>query len=125
MLKAKLDPKQEPEETVITELREWQRTNCDKTKWIAHVQELRRHKLGDNAWILNELIREYELEVKRLKRHGIADDIVELGSELIRVPELLFSPAGLISYDQCGISEAIENVITNLRKPELSEVCYL
>jgi hypothetical protein len=58
-----------------------------------------------------------------LKRHGIADNVIEIGPELIRVPELLFSPNALINYQQCGISEAIDNVMKKLNDYKISEVC--
>jgi len=123
-IKTQLNPKLEPEETVIDEIKEWQKhTNSDESKWISYIRQLRGNKIGENAWILNELLREYELETKRLKRHGIADNMIEIGPELVRVPELLFSPKALINYQQCGISEAIENVMKKLDNIKISEVC--
>ncbi len=126
IIKIQLNPKQEPQETVIDEIKEWQKhINCDEMKWISHIRELRSNKIGENAWILNELSREYELETKLLKRHGIADNVIEIGPELIRVPELLFSPNALINYQQCGISEAIDNVMKKLNDYKISEVCHV
>lgn len=126
ILKIQLDPKHEQEPNVIDELKELQRsTNCDESSWISYVRDIRCSRVGENAWILNEILREYELETKRLKLHCVAENVIELGSELIRVPEMLFAPNALINFKQCGISEAIENVIKSLEKPELSEVSLL
>ncbi|CAG2116042.1 unnamed protein product [Medioppia subpectinata] len=125
-IKIQLNPKSVPEMTVIDEINEWQNQNTyDELQWTSYVRQLRTNKIGENAWILNELLREFELESKRLKRVGVGDNVIEFGPELIRVPELLFSPNALIQYSQCGISEAIEAVIKQLDNPEISQTIFL
>ena len=67
--------------------------------------------------------KEGENEVKRLKKpNGLSS--IKLGSELIRVPELLFSPQALIAFDQCGVSEALSNVIKKMNDNKYFEVVY-
>ncbi|RWS26459.1 Actin-related protein 5-like protein [Leptotrombidium deliense] len=125
ILKSKLDPKQESDETVIDEMRDWLKQNNDEQKWVNHINDLKKSKVGENLWILNELLREYETETKRFKRFGGLEDVVEIGSEQIRIPELLFSPHSLIRFEQCGISEAIENVLSKVDHPHLGENIFV
>ena len=119
-----MNPKMMTRSTVIDEIKEWQKQNSssDESQWVSYIRLLRNNKIGENAWILNEILREYELDSKRLKRHGIADNVIELGPELIRVPELFFSPNALISYPQMGVTEAIEEVIKQLDNSVISQV---
>lgn len=122
-LKQLLSRKHETDKTVIDELKAFQQeTGSDENTWMNHVRELRKTRMGENAWILNEVLREYDLELKRRKKHGIADDVLELGPEILRIPELLFSPAALINYEQCGITEALEIVMKKLEDYNLSQV---
>ncbi|XP_054159962.1 actin-related protein 5-like, partial [Oppia nitens] len=126
-IKTQLNPKAASEETVIDEIIKWQ-NQCpfDEQQWSSYVRQLRANKIGENAWLLNELLREYELECKRLKgHHGVADNVIEFGAELIRVPELFFSPEALINYSQCGISDAIEELVKKLNNPEISETLFI
>ena len=119
-----MNPKMMTRSTVIDEIKEWQKQNSssDESQWVSYIRLLRNNKIGENAWILNEILREYELDSKRLKRHGIADNVIELGPELIRVPELFFSPNALINYPQMGVTEAIEEVIKQLDNSVISQV---
>ncbi|RWS17275.1 actin-related protein 5-like protein [Dinothrombium tinctorium] len=124
-LKAQLDPKQENDDTVIDEIKEWLKQNNDENKWLNFVNELKKSKTGENAWILNELIKEYDMETKRFKRFGGLEDVVEIGPEQIRVTELLFSPYSLIKFEQCGVSEAIEQVINKCGNSRLGENIFI
>lgn len=96
----------------------------NEDQWVSHIRQLRTKRIGENAWLLNELLREYELESRRNKRYAMAENLIDLGPELIRVPELFFSPKALINYPQMGVSECIEEIIKELDNPSISQVIY-
>ena len=122
-IKTQLNPRSVTKTTVIDEIKEWQTINDYKEdQWVWHLRQLRANRIGENAWLLNELLREYELESKRNKRYAMSDNLIEFGPELIRVPELLFSPKALINYPQMGVSEAIEEMVKQLDNPSISQV---
>lgn len=128
ILKILLDPKQDPPVNVIDDLKEWVKENgdVDESHFVSYAKDLRASKKTDeDVWILNELIKEAELEGKLSKRYGVSADVAEVGPELIRVPELFFSPRGLINFEQCGLSEALESLVKSLPDMKHSEVIII
>lgn len=125
ILKILLDPKQEPPVNILDDLRQWLKDNqVEECEFILYVKEQRASKSDEDLWLLNEMIRESEAEGKISKRYGTMPDTAEVGPELIRVPELLFRPKGLIRFEQCGLGESIENVTSKFADIGLLEVRY-